>query len=77
MSSSELPSVFASINGTLALNVPPHILQFEFFKQYNPKRFEQIKAMSHFHKLTWKYSTEQVKPEKIKGTNFEYILSLL
>lgn len=58
-------------------NTPPHILQFEFFKPYNETRFEQIKQMSHFHKLTWKYPAQMLAPENIKGTNAEFILSLL
>lgn len=56
-------------------NVPPHILQFEFFQKYNPVRFEQIKNMSHFHKLTWKYLPNQLTPEKISSTYYEYILN--
>ena len=55
-------------------NIPPHLLQFEFFKAYNPDRFEQIKRMSNFHKLTWKYSPAQLSLEKIAGTNCEYVL---
>ena len=55
-------------------NVPPHILQFEFFNKFSCERFEQIKNMSHFHKLTWKYPPEKLAPENIKGTFAEYIL---
>lgn len=58
-------------------NVPPHLLQFEFFAQYNEKRFAQLAAMSNFHKLTWKFPPESMSPENIKGTNAEFILSLL
>lgn len=57
-------------------NVSPHILQFEFFNRYDPKRFEQIKRMSHFHKLTWKYPPEKLAPERIAGTNCEFVLNL-
>ena len=55
-------------------NIPPHYLQIEFFKQYNPDRFEQIKHMSNFHKLTWKYHPLQLTPEKTAGTNYEYLM---
>ena len=36
-------------------NIPPHILQFEMFDRYSEERFEQIKKMSDFHKLTYKH----------------------
>ena len=55
-------------------NIPPHVLQIDFFKKYNPDRFEQIKNMSHFHKLSYKYSPEQLVPEKIAGTNYEHLM---
>ena len=55
-------------------NVNPHLLQFEFFAQYNPDRFEQIKRMSDFHKLTWKYNSAQLAPELTAGTNYEYLM---
>ena len=58
-------------------NVPPHILQFEFFGKYSEERFAQIREMSHFHKLTWKYPAGTLDLEKIRGTNAEYVLSLL
>ena len=56
-------------------NVPPHVLQFEFFSEYAPERFEQIKTMSHFHKLSWKYPPEVFKSEQFKGTFAEYVLT--
>ena len=55
-------------------NIPPHILQAEFLRKYNPDRFEQIKSMSHFHKLTLQYPPEQLTPEKIAGTNYDYVM---
>lgn len=36
-------------------NIPPHIMQFEMFDKYSDERFEQIKKMSDFHKLTYKH----------------------
>ena len=58
-------------------NVNPHLLQFEFFAQYAPDRFEQIKRMSDFHKLTWKYPPEMLTSEKISGTNYDYLMKFL
>lgn len=55
-------------------NIPPHVLQMEFFKPYKPDRFEQIKRMSYFHKLTWKYPPAQLSPERTAGSNYEYLM---
>ena len=55
-------------------NIDPHMLQIEFFKPYNPERFEQIKHMSNFHKLTWKYHPLQLAPERTRGTNYDYLM---
>ena len=55
-------------------NVNPHLLQGEFFRPHDPDRFEQIKNLSKFHKLTWKYSAAQLSPEKTAGTNYEYLM---
>lgn len=52
-------------------NIPPHILQFELFEQYNDDRFRQIKSMSDFHKLSWKYNVNKMS---LTGTNWEYII---
>lgn len=51
-------------------NISPHILQFELEEKYTPERFEQIKLMSDFHKLT-----HHIAPKK-KGvyTFYDYIL---
>lgn len=57
-------------------NVPPHVLQFEFFKQYSPERFEQIKNMSNFHKLTYTHF-HKLTSEKTAGTNYEYVMKFL
>ena len=56
-------------------NIPPHMLQVDFFKNFSYERFEQIKNISHFHKLTWKYPPEKLTPENIKGTFAEYVLT--
>ena len=51
-------------------NIPPHILQFEMFNQYDSQRFEQICQMSDFHKLTWKHKTDQMN---LSGTYYEWL----
>ena len=56
-------------------NIPPHMLQIDFFKKFSYERFEQIKSMSNFHKLTWKYPPEILKSEQFKGTFAEYVLT--
>lgn len=35
-------------------NLPPHMMQFELGASYNENRFNQLKDMSKFHKLTYK-----------------------
>ncbi len=52
-------------------NIPPHILQFELFEQYTSERYEQIKSMSNFHKLTWK---AKELSEDVEGTFAKKIL---
>lgn len=52
-------------------NIPPHILQFEQFSQFSPVRWEQIKGMSAFHKLSWKYDTSAMD---LTGTYYEHVL---
>ncbi len=51
-------------------SLPPHIMQREMFKPFSEKRFEQLKAMSPIHKLTYKYDETQ----DIKGTILEHII---
>lgn len=55
-------------------NIPPHILQFEFFEKYDEKRFSEICNYSDFHKLNWKV---QKKHEIEFFTNYDYILSFV
>ncbi|MBR1404380.1 MAG: hypothetical protein IJ558_09385 [Treponema sp.] len=52
-------------------NLPPHILQFEMFKPFDSVRWEQIKGMSAFHKLSWKYDTDSID---VRGTYYEHVL---
>lgn len=53
-------------------NIPPHILQFEMFDRYSEVRFEQIKKMSDFHKLTYKHP--RLSDGKVDGLMVEKIL---
>ena len=75
LAAEKYPDLWAKV--PLYSNIPPHVLQMEFFNQYNPDRFEQIKHMSHFHKLTWKYYPEQLSPERTAGSNYAYIMNFL
>ncbi len=52
-------------------NLPPLIMQREFFEKYTKKRFEQLKQMTEVHKLNYKYDKTQDK----SGTILEHILS--
>ena len=52
-------------------NLPPHILQFEMFEKFNETRWQQIKGMSAFHKLSWKYDTELID---VRNSYYEHIL---
>jgi len=52
-------------------NIPPHIMQFEMFDKYSDVRFEQIKRMSDFHKLT--YKDPRLK-EDLSGTMIERVM---
>ena len=56
-------------------NIPPHILQLDFFKPFSFERFEQIKSMSNFHKLSWKYPPEIFSSPQFKGTFADYVLN--
>ena len=74
LAASKYPELWAKV--PVFSNVPPHVLQFEFFQKYNPDRFAQIKNMSHFHKLTWKYPPALLTPERTAGTNYEYVMKI-
>lgn len=72
LAAGKYPDAWARV--PLYSNIPPHVLQMEFFKPYKPDRFEQIKRMSHFHKLTWKYPPAQLSPERTAGSCYEYLM---
>jgi len=53
-------------------NSIPHILLLEFFDNYSEERFKQIKELSQFHKLSYKFSEEQLNK---KETFYEAIVN--
>lgn len=52
-------------------NTPPHMMNYELLKTYTPERFEQLKKMASFHKLTHKLDFSEAK----SFTNYDYIVS--
>ena len=47
-------------------NIDPHILQwYEVLKPYNQKRFNQVKKMSNFHKLSYKYDPKLISQDSL------------
>ncbi len=54
-------------------NATPHELQFHLFDTYDEGLWDAIKSQTPFHKLTYKYSDEQVALEK---TFFKKVLDL-
>lgn len=42
-------------------NVNPHLLYFDFDKEYSPQEWSYIKRMSNIHKLSWKIQGEPRK----------------
>ena len=53
-------------------NVPPHVLQLELFRTFDPARFEDIKLMSSIHKLTF-YGNAEFDIEK-EGTFYKLLV---
>lgn len=49
-------------------NASPHILLLRLFEEYDEKLYEAIKIQSPFHKLSYKFSDEQMQ---LKGTFYE------
>lgn len=68
MAAEHYPSLWDSV--PRFSNIPPHVLQFEMFEPFNQERFDQIKHMSDFHKLTWKHNVDNMD---ISGTYFQHI----
>ena len=53
-------------------NSTPHILLLEFFDNYDGKRFEQIKDLTPFHKLSYRFSEELLNKN---GTFYEVFIN--
>lgn len=53
-------------------NSIPHILLLELFEQYDEEGFERVKAMTCFHKLSYKHDKEIMEK---KGTYFDVIIN--
>jgi hypothetical protein len=53
-------------------NVPPHLMQFELFKPYDPHRLEEIKRMSDVHKLTF-YGGSEFDANR-KATLYQHLI---
>lgn len=51
----------------------PHILLLRLQESYNDKVWQATKEMTPFHKLTWKFSSDQEENMKRKGTFFNVI----
>lgn len=49
-------------------NASPHILLLRLFEEYDVKLYEAVKMQSPFHKLSYKFSDEQIQ---LKGTFYE------
>ena len=56
-------------------NISATILQYELASSFDAQRFEQIKGMSDFHKLSWKLFRER-QDHDIEGTLYEHICNL-
>ena len=54
-------------------NIPPHILQGEMFEKYSEERFEEIKKISDFHKLTQKVDLNTIE----ENSFYKYLLNNL
>lgn len=52
-------------------NIPPHLMQYELFKPFDPVRYKEICRMSDFHKLNWK--APELK-ENTPGTLYAHII---
>ena len=56
-------------------NISATILQYELARPFDAQRFEQIKGMSDFHKLSWKlFRGEQER--NVDGTMYEHICNM-
>lgn len=54
-------------------NSIPHILLLELFEKYNEEEFERVKAMTCFHKLSYKHDKKLIEK---RGTYYDVIINL-
>lgn len=52
----------------------PHILLLRFDQIYNEKVWQAAKDITPFHKLSWKFSNEQLEAMERPGTFFDVIV---
>lgn len=52
----------------------PHILLLRFAEQYNESVWNAAKEMTPFHKLSWKFSEQQINAMKQPGTFYSVVL---
>lgn len=51
----------------------PHILLLRFAEKYDEKVWNSVKEMTPFHKLTYKFSDEQIIANNVEGTFYQTI----
>lgn len=54
----------------------PHILLLRFADKYDDKVWNAVKNITPFHKLSWKFSEEQIEKMNKPGTFFNTVLKL-
>lgn len=59
-------------NITKFSNSIPHILQLDLFEQFDEKKYENVKQMTCFHKLSYKFDVELLEK---KGTYYDMIIN--
>lgn len=52
----------------------PHILLLRLTEKYNEKVWMAVKEMTPFHKLSWKFSPEQIQEMEQDGTYYSHII---
>lgn len=55
-------------------NSVPHVLLLRFSERFNAKIWSAIAEMTAFHKLSWKFSEEQLKKMNQPGTFYDFII---
>ena len=55
-------------------NAPPHILLLRLFEPCDEKVFDAVRAMTPFHKLTYKFEEDK---KELQGTYYQALRKLL